>query len=173
MTALQIALLALSRAFSRLAAVVLLVMTGMVILASFMRYLVGAPFHFTEEVVALLYLSTVFLALPACAIRRQHIMVGILTDRVGGEARRWLAFVAIAVMIAFCGWFGYATLEFTLFSREIEARSEQVEILLWPWMAILPATMLLLVAIELLHVVRLARRMPDETPTQAPVGDAL
>ena len=57
--------------------------------------------------------------------------------------QRLLGLAAALVMIVFAVWFVYETYAFTAFSRKLEARSDHVGLLLWPWMAIMPATIAL------------------------------
>lgn len=140
---LEAALARVSRALLGGAALAVLAMTALVALSVVMRYVVGSPFAFTEEIVALLYLAMVFLTIPIGTIRREHITVSVCVERAGPRLRWLLGLAAALTMIMFAAWFVYETYAFTAFSRKIEARSDHVRILLWPWMAIMPATMAL------------------------------
>lgn len=147
MSRLESAFALASRALLGAAALAVLAMTTLVVLSVVMRYVVGSPFAFTEEIVALLYLAMVFFTIPIGTIRREHIVVSVCVDRAGPRMRRVLALLAGLVMIAFAVWFVWETYAFAAFSKKLEARSEQVGLLLWPWMAIMPATMALVGAI--------------------------
>ena len=57
-------LYALTRIIVHIGTVAALLLTGLVVLSSIMRYLLGSPFHFTEELVGLLFMAMVFLTVP-------------------------------------------------------------------------------------------------------------
>lgn len=170
----------LERAFARIArvmlhasAISLLLMTALVVTASFMRYLIGRPFDFTEELVALLYMSLVFLAIPLVTVQGSHVNVSVLPARLQNALGPALRIGAGLVMIAFCAWFTIETYAFVEESRRFNSKSEQVEILLWPWMAVIPVTMAFVTIIAVFHLFRGA---PAEAPADGdarPLGDAL
>ncbi len=151
---LESALGRLGRALLVLAAFAVLGMTALVVLASIMRYLLGAPFRFTEELVALLYAAMMFLTIPLCTLRNDHIGMMLVVERSGQAGRRVLRLLACLVTITFCVWFTIEAWKFAAFGRELGSRSEQVDILLWPWMALMPATMALVALIVLLQTIR-------------------
>src|SRR3546814_20388170 len=73
----------------RLATCFCIALTLFVALSAVMRYVVGAPFSFTEEMVGLFFSALVLLALPYVTLHWQHIEVRILTDRLPPALRRW------------------------------------------------------------------------------------
>lgn len=142
-----------------------MLMTVLVIVAACMRYLVGKPFDFTEEVVALLYMGVVFSVLPMTTWRGHHITVSLLPQRLANALQSPLRVAAGLVMIAFCTWFAIEAYQFTAVSRDMGSRSEQVGILLWPWMALIPIS----VAISTLLSARLLFGPPNaESDSSAP-----
>lgn len=154
-------------------AIALLVMSSLVVIASFMRYLVGRPFDFTEELVALLYMSMVFLAIPLVTVQQSHVNVSVLPQRLTRALATPLRIGAGLIMIAFCTWFTLEAYEFVEQSRRFNSKTEQVEILLWPWMAVIPVTMALVTIIALFHLVR-GDTPPEAAPGESvPLGDAL
>lgn len=150
----------------------LLVMTGLVVLSVVMRYALGTPFRFTEELVALLYMAMVFLAVPIATVERRHVSIEVLPGRLRHRLRRPLALAACAVMVAFCGWFAWAALGFVQQSARFGSRTEQADILLWPWMAIIPATFGFVVLIAIAQAVDAARGRGDADQV-AQAGDGL
>jgi len=169
------ALTLVSRALLAAAAAAVLAMTALVVLSVIMRYVIGSPLAFTEELVALLYLAMAFFTIPISTIRREHIVVSIAVDRSGLILRRALAMLASAVMIVFAVWFAWETSAFAAFSSRLGARSEQVGLLLWPWMAIMPATMALVAGIALAQQWRSIRDpgMRSESAPHGPPRDGL
>ncbi len=161
------ALVALSRVLLAVAAAAALTMTTLVVVASFMRYIVGSPFRFTEELVALLYVAMMFFTMPHGTIMRQHITVPMLVDRAAARTRHCLHVVAALATVAFAVWFTIEAYQFAAFSQEIGARSEQFDFLLWPWMGLMPAAMGLVAVIACWQLAALLRGRPGEKPTQA------
>ncbi len=168
------------RAFARIArlmlyasAVSLLLMTALVVTASFMRYLLGRPFDFTEELVALLYMSMVFLAIPLVTVQGSHVNVSVLPARLQNALGAVLRVGAGLVMIAFCTWFTIETYAFVEESRRFSSRSEQVEILLWPWMAVIPITMAFVTIIAVFHLFAGEPTPAPDDGEARPLGDAL
>ena len=96
-----------------------ILVTVFVALSSMMRYAIGKPFAYTEELVGLLFATMVFLSLPYCTLRRRHIEVTLLTDR----------------LLLFCIWYGTFAWEFVAVSWQLHSKSDMGGILLWPWMA--------------------------------------
>lgn len=147
-----------------------LLMTALVVLASVMRYVFGAPFRFTEELVALLYSAILFLTMPLCTLRNQHIGMPLVVDRVRPVARRGLRMLASLVTLAFALWFSIEAIRFAAFSREIGARSEQVDLLLWPWMAVMPASMIFVAIIVVAQLARGGRAAAGQDDSAAPAS---
>lgn len=141
-----------SRILLYVAAAAMLIMTTLVVVASFMRYLVGRPFAFTEELVALLYMTMVFLSVPISTIRREHISVTLLSERIMSALKHPFRILASLIMIVFNAWFSVIAFEFTAVSYNLGSRSEQVDLLLWPWMAMIPISMGFVTIISILHL---------------------
>lgn len=175
MLRIEAALALVARALLVGAALAVLAMTALVALSVVMRYFVGSPLAFTEELVALLYLAMVFFTIPVSTLRREHIVVNVCVQRAGPRSQRLLGLAAALVMIVFAVWFVYETYAFTAFSRRLDARSDHVGILLWPWMAIMPLTIALAGVIALVQGWQLLRhrQLPVEPATQAPGGERL
>ena len=175
MTRVATLLAALSRLLLVGAAGLVLAMTGFVALSAIMRYFVGSPFGFTEELVALMFLAMVFFTIPISTVRREHIVVTVCVERVRPPLKRVLALVAALVMVAFSVWFVIESWSTMAFSAKIGARTDQVRLLLWPWMAIMPAIMALVAFVALLQLwqaIRSPLRATDAAP-QRPTGDRL
>ena len=112
-----------------------ILITVFVALSSMMRYAIGKPFAFTEELVGLLFSTMVFLSLPYCTLRRRHIEVTLLTDRFPPALRRVSALTSALLVLLFCIWYGTFAWEFVLVSWQLHSKSDMGGILLWPWMA--------------------------------------
>jgi TRAP-type C4-dicarboxylate transport system permease small subunit len=128
------------------ATVAAILVTGFVALSSVMRYLLGQPFSYTEELVGLLFATMVYLSLPYCTIHGRHIEVTIVTDRFSPAARRWSERASALLVLLFCVWYGSFAWEFVAVSWRLNAKSDMGGIVLWPWMASMLAACVLIAA---------------------------
>lgn len=135
-------------------------LTLFVALSAVMRYVVGAPFSFTEELVGLFFSALVFLALPYVTLHRQHIEVTLLTDRYPPALRRWTDRLANGLIILFALWFGSYAYDFALVSYQVQARTDIAGLVLWPWMALIVLACVLVAGFTLFR------------PRRAPAGDS-
>ena len=133
------------------------IMVTLVILSSFMRYLVGSPFEFTEEVVGLFFLVTAFAALPKLTLYDRHIDVSIIYHRLSRNRRLALKLFSYIVFFIFSAWFTAITWEFARFSAEITSRTETSGLLLYPWMMAMPLICAITSAICLYKVLLIIR----------------
>jgi len=143
-----------------------IVLTLFVALSAVMRYVVGAPLPFTEELVGLFFSALIFLALPYVTLHRQHIEVTLLTDRFPPALRRWTDRVANGLVILFAVWFGTYAFDFVLVSYQVQARTDIAGIVLWPWMALIVLACVLMAGFTLVR----PRRAPAEDGGRPPSG---
>lgn len=130
-------------------------MISLVILSSFMRYIVAAPFEFTEEVVGLLFLTTAFASLPALTLNDRHIDVSILYSKLSKNWQYALKLFSQVTLLIFSAWFAYVTWEDMIFSAEIGSKTETSALLLYPWMIIMPLVLVIISLICLYKIILL------------------
>jgi len=160
MNAVQRLFAVVARWMAYVGALALLVMTLLVVISAVMRYFVGRPFSFTEELVALMYMSMVFLGIPLVTMNKSHVAVSVLPQRLQAAWRGVLGAGAAVVMIVFCAWFTFEAWGWMDHSRRLHSKSEQADFLLWPWMAVIPVTMAFVTLIAVFHMFR---REPEPT----------
>jgi len=112
-------------------------MTLLVSLSAVMRYAVGKPFGFTEELVGLLFSSLVFLALPYVTASRQHIEITLIYDLLPQKTKYFLFVLGTVLASVYMLWFAYYAFEFAYFSFLIGSTSDLGNIALWPWMGLM------------------------------------
>ena len=125
-----------------------------------MRHLAQAPFRFTEELVGLLMTAAFFLALPLVTLRAEHVRVQIIVAHLGERANRWVALGAGLCGILFCIWFFLLCLPWLEFAFQRRIKTEVGRLLMYPWMAILPISMLLTASAFAIRGLR--RREPEK-----------
>lgn len=140
------------------------VMTGLIFVSTLMRYLGGSPLRFSDELAGLLFLSLTFLCLPYVLDKGRHMRIEILLNLVPAPMARIMDVIGTITLVTFCVVFAYEAWDFMDFSRSISSRADISGILLWPWMAIMPFSMLLCLLVQLRHGTRqpLADRASEE-----------
>lgn len=108
-----------------------------------MRHIANAPFRFTEELVGLLMTAAFFLALPLVTLNSDHVKVKILTAALPTRLAGWLGIAAAAFGITFSIWVFLLGLPWFEFAYERAIKTEVGRLLMYPWMALLPLSMLL------------------------------
>ena len=132
-------------------------MTALIVVSSSLRYFVGAPVNFTEELAGLLACTAAMLAMPLALVRGEHIRIGLVVDRLRGSWRRVADFAGIATAAVFLVIFGLESADAVRFSIRFNARSEVASLTLWPWMLLLPgvsATLLCSLVPRLINLIR-------------------
>lgn len=146
---------ALDLVLSIVTVAILVAMTGLVIVAVVMRYVVGAPLVHSYDLSTLMFAWIVFLGLALAERDGAHLAVDLLevalprAPRVALVAVRQVGLAALSLFVAFIGW--------KLFSRAgMIMPSLRISV---GWLyAALPAGFVLLAAAQLLALPRLLSR---------------
>lgn len=126
-----------------LAAIAGVMIVGLIGASVTMRYLAYTPFRFTEELVGLLMTAAFFLALPLITLRAKHVRVLMLLTYLPERAKRPVNIMAGLFGLAFCLWFFALCLPWFEFAFDRKIKTEVGRLLMYPWMALLPISMLL------------------------------
>lgn len=124
-----------------IAAIVAIIATSVV-----MRKL-GTPLHMTEEVVGLILSVSLLLALPMVTLRAQHVRVALIANAVTGSAQVALRFLALLLSLGFFGWLMVEVVPWFEFAFDRNLKTQTSRLLLYPWMAVMPASFVLTMAI--------------------------
>lgn len=107
------------------------------------RHIANAPFHFTEELVGLLMTAAFFLALPFATLKAEHVRLQIVVSALPRRIGRWVTVAASLCGAGFCIWFAALCGPWLEFAVARGIKTEVARLLLYPWMAIPPASMIL------------------------------
>jgi TRAP-type C4-dicarboxylate transport system permease small subunit len=127
------AILAIARALAAVAAAAVAAMAALTVSAVVMRYGVGAPFRFTEELAGLMLVLAAFLAMPWVLATHANIRVTLVSDRLGGPWRRVAWVAGQAVLVAFVAIFFRDALADARFTQKLALKSEVARIPLAPF----------------------------------------
>ena len=149
----------LSVVIAHCATAMAILMTGLVTLSVVMRYLLGSPFIFTDELVGLLCVSLAFAALPHALSQNRHIRIPLLVEKMPRNFQTigWL--VSQLIFLTFWGVFLKEIWRAADFALRFNARADISGLPVFPWVVgtgIPVFLMLMIVAIRL--VTRSERR---------------
>lgn len=139
----QIFILWIARFGLFLATACLVGIAALVTLSALTRYVASAPFAFTEELVGLLLCSMLFLSLPYALLEGKLIRIDLLTSRLHGFWSILASVFGLAVLLGFLIVFIIESYKSFLFTFRLNIRSEVAELLLYPWTALIPLCMIL------------------------------
>ena len=124
-----------------------LAVAGIVVIlvfSSVQRYALARPIPATEEIAAYLFVCVSFLSIMAGLVDRRHIRLLPLWKRLSPGLQNWALLAghvgALAVLVILIR----ETFDFAWSSYEFGARSYVANILEWPWMMIIPGSLVLL-----------------------------
>lgn len=154
---LDAAVLFVARVLATLAAAAVASMAAIVVASVVMRYALGAPFRFSEELAGLLLAMAAFLAMPLTVAADLNIRVSLLVDRVPGPTRRGLFVFSQLILLAFGIVFLVEAWKLAEFTLARNLKTEQARLVLAPWMIVMAAAIAL---VSLLAVWRALRPPP-------------
>lgn len=154
------------RGFERLAIVMLLLTTFLVVLQVAARnvWQVGLPW--ADELARYGGLGIVYLAVPLLLLNGGHIAVDILSSRLKGRAGRVLAVVNEILILAFCGLFLHGSYLFLLKAGKFATPALRMPNLLFYLPVVLG--MLLFTLVAALRLVRAIRPAADHDQQETP-----
>lgn len=106
-----------------------------------MRYVLGRPFGFTEELSGLLMTLAVFTLLPATVLKEAHIRVTVLSGLPHGALRRIVFVTGQLILLAFCALFVREAWAIAEFTYNLNLKSEQSRLPLAPFLMLATAGM--------------------------------
>jgi len=161
---LQRVLHALSRGLAVVSAIAGGLMALPIIYSVFMRYVLNTPVRWTEELVGLVTISLVFLPLPYLAITNRHISVTLVVHSLPASLQVVATRAAAALTLLFGIVFAYLSFDFMWVSFKFGARSMLADLLLFPWMAVIPFSCFVWGCVSALQLVTGATQSASEDP---------
>ena len=132
-----------------------------VFLSVVMRYFVGTPLHFTEELVGLIFCAMAFLSFPIAEVKGLHVRMELLTRNLDKRARLTVHLFALLVLLFFCGVLFYHAFNYMLFSYRITARTDAADLLIYPWVILILISLIVFVLTTVFQRVRSLKDSSD------------
>lgn len=152
----------LALACTVLAAFGIVAIIGFIATSVVLRKFANTPLHMTEEVVGLLLSVSLLLGLPMVTLRAEHVKVSLLIAALGPVARRWVGLAGLVLSVVFFSWLLIESYEWFEFAYRRSLKTLTSRILLYPWMAALPLSLMLCILILL---ARIAGLIPERAKT--------
>jgi TRAP-type C4-dicarboxylate transport system permease small subunit len=143
------------RMFERIAMLLLVAMTALIMIQVLGRNVFNAGLPWAEELARYCGLGVVYLTVPLLLLHDKHIKVELLPARLGGGSRRALELANELMVLAFCVVFLTAGWMFLKRAAQFSTAAMGIP----NWLYYLPAAigMVLLTLVALSRVVRLAK----------------
>ena len=133
-----------------------LAVAGMVVLlagSSLGRYAFGKPIPVTEELGALLFVTLAFLSVTEGFMADRQVRIQVVWRLLPPRIKGWAMVVGHGLSVIGLVIIIWATWDFAWFSYQVGAETYITEILVWPWMMLVPVALAILV---LATIVRMA-----------------
>lgn len=157
------AILQIARLLAAIGAGAVAVMAALTIAAVVMRYGLGAPFRFTEELGGLMLICAVFLGMPYVLATHANIRVTLASDRTTGTLRRMVWVLGQIVLIAFAAVFFRDALADAQFTQKLGLKTEVSRIALAPFVWVMVGAIGLVGAIAGWQALRPPPQRPEVT----------
>ncbi len=161
----------LSRAAVALAAVSVLACFALVCYSVAMRYFLGQPLTWSDEVTGWLILATVMLAVADAQRRGENIGVDLLLDKSGARLRRALGALGALTVAACALMMTWQGMEMVQFSRMLDLRSNTLGwVSVWTVQVLVPAGSALLCVTSLAQLCAIAAGRDPPPPESSAQG---
>lgn len=160
-----------ARAMTALSAIAAAAIVVVLTVSSLQRYVLAKPIAATEEVAAYLFVAMAFLAMVGAMVERRHIRVLVVWRHLPVRLQTWAMFAGNLGAILVLGTLFWETFKFARSSYQFGARSYVADLLEWPWMMLIPASLALLaVAVLVRALADLDRALDGESTPEATTG---
>ena len=142
------------------------------VLSSLKRYVQGTPLMVTEEATALFFVVVSCLCLPAGFVSNRHIRLALLWGLLPSPLKDWLEILGQLIALVILAILVHVTWSFAALSYDLGSATTMTSLILWPWMALVPVSFVLVGACIITRVLRsllrLNGRMPPDIDDKTP-----
>jgi len=132
-------------------------MLVLLILDPFLRYIVGSPFYWSNEVSTFLMMLMAFTGFGITLAKGEHVRATLIFSRLPQKAQNVLWIIISLVTIFYVGLVAYAVTRLALSSLEFSAVTPTAELPFFPWQLLAALGLIaFLVALIMLAVKRIA-----------------
>lgn len=148
----------LSWAMTALAAIAVALIVAILLFSAVQRYILASPFPQTEELAAFLFVVVAFFSIPLGFLKGRQIRIVVLWRKLPQGAQGWAMLLGHLLTIFVLVMVIRETGAFSHLSYEFASRSWNADFLEWPWQAVIPGSLAVLVlAVAARFLVDLAR----------------
>ena len=165
------ALLMASRVVGRLGMVMSCVaIVGIVMLlaaSALVRYIFNAPIAYTEDLSGLLFVIVFTASMAHAANQGSHFRIVLVWSRLSASLRAYAMILGDMMTVLAFAVIAKVAWEFADLSKTLNSRSDFGDLLLWPWMMIVPASIACFCFAVIVQILNTLRRLingdlPDE-----------
>lgn len=130
-----------------LAALSALAVAGIVVILVFsavQRYVLTRPMPETEELAGFLFVALAFLSIADGFVRNRQIRIEMVWRKLPARLQGWATIAGHVMTLAVLALIARELYGFAWSSLEFGSRSDNADLLMWPWMMVMPLGMALL-----------------------------
>ena len=142
-------------------------MIALVIYDVFLRYVVGDPSVWANEVSAVLLILVVFATLPHVTIRRDHLGNDMVYLMLGSQGKRVTAGAGYLCGAVFGGVLAYRSFTAMLDAHRYNEGTQNVDFPYWPFYGVMTISAALVVAICILQIAFAVSGNPVDTESKS------
>ena len=128
---------------------------AVVLLSVFQRYVLKSPLSFSEELVGLLLSSMLFMSLPYISNTENHVKITLISNILQITYKIRLTIIAYLINLIFSVWMLIETIEWMEFAIKLNLKTENLRLLLSPWMAVVPLSFSVNIIISIKKIFKL------------------
>lgn len=160
----QRALAGLASLLAALSALAVGAIVVVLVFSAVQRYALARPMPETEELAGFLFVALAFLSIADGFVRNRQIRIEMVWRKLPVRVQGWATIAGHLLTLAVLALLARELFGFARVSMEFGSRSDNADILMWPWMMLMP---LGIVTLALAVAVRIAvdlRRMRTRRP---------
>jgi len=142
----------MSEAGLSVAGVAVVALSGLVAYCAVSRYFFSRPVYFTEEGSGILLMMGLSLAFGYCFVKRKHVRLTVIVDRLPPKVKGGVELVAHLVLLCYLLIFADLAISYTISAFQLGMRTDTAHIYLPPFLVVFCLSLLIFIIAVLASV---------------------
>lgn len=146
-----------SEYFNWFAAVAGGIIFGLVSLSAIMRYAIGRPFLWSDEICGFLLFVFCFASLPIAFATKSHMIVTFFSDRIPQPAKDYVRIAVRVFALVYVAIFAKVAFQYSFVTYRLHSLSLNAALPIFPWQVSMPIVLVLtgvLILVEVIEIIR-------------------
>jgi TRAP-type C4-dicarboxylate transport system permease small subunit len=141
------------------AAAIIGALTLLVVMGALMRYIIGKPFHFVDELSTLFFMALTVFSLTYVLKIERHVRIPIVLNRIPHRIRPYVELAAYLITLIFLAFLIKETWIFCYSTYNLKGLSPDASLPLFPWMALIPLNLIVFEMFVLVFSIEKMRKL--------------